>query len=160
MCRANARQLPQPDFKTPKDFAGSETAQNLDVLFRDPAEAEFVGDAVHVAQEPWKAVGKRAVEVENDKRVGHYLKGTRGAKWRSIAPMSRNMRGGIRCAIPPCELRHQLRFVSLWRQSSIGLTTSFELPCKLIFVFVILNAGVSPWWGFVPEQWNPASSYR
>jgi hypothetical protein len=64
----DTRQLPERDFKAPKDFARSETAQNLDVLFRDPAEAEFVSDAIYVAQEPRKAVGERAVEIENNKR--------------------------------------------------------------------------------------------
>src|SRR5712691_5328217 len=67
----DARQFPVRDFKTPKDFARSETAQHLDVLFRDAAEAEFVGDAIYVAEEPRKAIGERAVEIENDKRVGH-----------------------------------------------------------------------------------------
>src|SRR5258705_12057772 len=80
----DARQFPQRDFKTPKDFARTEAAQLLDVLFRDPAEAEFVGDAIYVAQEPRKAIGERAVEVENDKRVGHDPKRTRGAQWRKV----------------------------------------------------------------------------
>jgi hypothetical protein len=67
----DARQFPERDFKTPKDFARTEAAQHLDVLFRDTAEAEFVGDAIYVAEEPRKAIGERPVEVENDKRVGH-----------------------------------------------------------------------------------------
>src|SRR5712664_1770197 len=87
----DTRQFPQRDFKTPKDFARSETAQHLDVLFRDTAEAEPLGDAVHVAQEPRQAVGERAVEVENNKRVGHYPKRTRGVLWRNaLRLMSRN----------------------------------------------------------------------
>jgi len=67
----DARQFPERDFEAPKDFARTEPAQHLDVLFRDAAEAEFVGDAIYVAEEPRKAIGERAVEIENDKRVGH-----------------------------------------------------------------------------------------
>src|ERR1700682_376805 len=74
----NARQFPQRDFKMPKDFARTETAQRFDVLILDAAEAEFVGDAIHVALEPRKAVDERAVEIENNKRVGHDPKRTRG----------------------------------------------------------------------------------
>jgi len=46
-------------------------SQRLDVPVRDAAEAEPVGDVVHVAQEPGKAVGERAVEIEDDEGVGH-----------------------------------------------------------------------------------------
>jgi hypothetical protein len=67
----DARQFPERDFKMPEDFARTETAQHLDVLFRDAAEAEFVGDAIYVSEEPRKAIGERAVEIENDKWVGH-----------------------------------------------------------------------------------------
>ncbi len=35
------------------------------------AKAEAVGDVVHVAQEPRKTVGQRAVEVEDGEGVGH-----------------------------------------------------------------------------------------
>jgi hypothetical protein len=83
----DARQFPERDFKMPKDFARTETAQHLDVLLRDTAEAEFVGDAIYVTEEPRKAIGERAVEIENDKRVGHDLKRARErAMARSIAP--------------------------------------------------------------------------
>ena len=41
-------------------------AQALDLAFGDFAEAEAIGDIVHVAQEPRKAVDQRAVEIEDD----------------------------------------------------------------------------------------------
>ena len=46
-------------------------AQLLDVVVLDAAKAEAVGDVVHVAQEPGKAIGQRAVEVEDGEGVGH-----------------------------------------------------------------------------------------
>ena len=44
--------------------------QRLDILRRDPAEAETIGDLVHIALKPRKAVGERAVEIEDDEGVG------------------------------------------------------------------------------------------
>jgi hypothetical protein len=45
--------------------------QPLDILIRDAAEAEAIGDVVDGAQEPRKAVGQRAVEIEDGEGVGH-----------------------------------------------------------------------------------------
>ena len=57
-------------------------AQGLDVAIRDAAKAEAVGDIVHVAQEPRKAVGQRAVEVEDDEGVGHRFRCFTASGWR------------------------------------------------------------------------------
>jgi len=45
--------------------------QPLDVLIRDAAKAESVGDIIDRPQEPRKAVGQRAVEIEDGEGVGH-----------------------------------------------------------------------------------------
>jgi hypothetical protein len=96
----DSRQFPEGNLKPPEDLARSETAQRFDVLIRDAAEAELVGDAIHVAEEPRKAVGERAVEVENDKRVAHHPNRIRGVQWcRVLCFMSINIRGGIDCAL-------------------------------------------------------------
>ena len=62
------------DLKPPEDLARTGVAQRFDVVVRDTAEAEPVSDTIHVTQKPRKAVGERAVEVENDKRVGHRIR--------------------------------------------------------------------------------------
>ncbi|MGY4488225.1 hypothetical protein ACVWWR_007416 [Bradyrhizobium sp. LM3.2] len=44
--------------------------QSLDILIRDTAKFEAIGDIVNDAQEPRKAVGQRAVEIEYGEGVG------------------------------------------------------------------------------------------
>ena len=116
----DARQFPERDFKTPKDFARTETAQNL----RRPASAtrrklNLLGDAIYVAEEPRKAIGERAVEIENDKLGRALSKRTRGVQWRNVLRlMSKNMRGGIRDAITS----HAL--------GGISLSLSKIFPCR------------------------------
>ena len=45
--------------------------QPFDVRIRHPPEAEAVGDIVDGAPKPRKAVGQRAVEIEDGEGVGH-----------------------------------------------------------------------------------------
>jgi hypothetical protein len=56
-----------------KDFARAGLPQRLNILVRDAAETEPVGDIVHVAQESRKAVGERAVWVEDDEEIAQKL---------------------------------------------------------------------------------------
>jgi hypothetical protein len=49
--------------------------QFFDVFIRNTAEVEAISDIVHVAQEPAKAVGKRAVEIEDNQGLGHWARG-------------------------------------------------------------------------------------
>jgi hypothetical protein len=46
-------------------------AQCFDVVLGDAAEFEPVGDIVHMAPIPRKAVVKRAVEIEDNEGIGH-----------------------------------------------------------------------------------------
>ena len=79
----DARQLPYGDFETSQDFARAGMTQGFDVaVLRNAAEAEAVGDAVHVAQEPRKTVGQRAVEVEDGEEVGHRFRCFMVSGWR------------------------------------------------------------------------------
>ena len=64
------RQLPGRDLQPRQDFAGARMAQAFDVLVGHAAEAKAVGDAIHMALEPGKAVGERAVEIEDNKGIG------------------------------------------------------------------------------------------
>jgi len=68
-CRSqrDARQFPERDFKTAKDFARTDRAA-LDVLFRDTAEAEPLGMLFTLRRNHGRLCGERAVEIENDKR--------------------------------------------------------------------------------------------
>ncbi len=88
----DSRQFPEGNPKPPEDLARSETAQRFDVLIRDAAEAESVGDAIHVAEEPRKAVGERAVEIENDKRVGHGIDCALSALRAGRLPITRRIK--------------------------------------------------------------------
>src|SRR5690349_9504327 len=64
------RQLPGWYVEVPHDLSHAEPAQRLDLVLGDPAEAEPVRHAIHVAQEPGEAVDQRAVEIEDDEGVG------------------------------------------------------------------------------------------
>jgi hypothetical protein len=61
--------LPGRHAEPPQDRSCIAAAQRLDLVRRDTAEAEFVGDAVQDPHEPGKAVRQRAVEIENDELV-------------------------------------------------------------------------------------------
>jgi hypothetical protein len=65
------RQLPQGHFEPAQDLARRSMPQPLDILIGDAAKAEAIGDVVDGAQKPRKAVGQRAVEIEDGEGVGH-----------------------------------------------------------------------------------------
>ena len=61
--------------------------QLLDILIPDAPKAEAIGDVVDGAQEPGKAVGERAVEVEDGEGVGHgggFWSSLTNGIWRAI----------------------------------------------------------------------------
>src|SRR5262245_50797720 len=70
----NEGDLPRRHFEPRYDLARAGVPQFFDVFMRNTAEVEAISDIVHVAQEPAKAVGKRAVEIEDDEGVGHWAR--------------------------------------------------------------------------------------
>ncbi len=64
------RQLPQRHFEPAEDLPRRSMPQPLDILVSYAAKAEAIGDIVDGAQEPRKAVGQGAVEIEDGEGVG------------------------------------------------------------------------------------------
>src|SRR3954463_16530862 len=69
------RQLPQGHIEAVEDLPRRGMPQPLDVLIGDATKAEAVGDVVDGAQKPRKAVGQRAVEIEDGEGVGQWGNG-------------------------------------------------------------------------------------
>src|SRR5262249_45348828 len=65
----NPWETPARDVQGREDFAGAAAAHRFDIV--DAPEAMLVGHGRHHAQKPGKAVGQRAVEIEDDELIGH-----------------------------------------------------------------------------------------
>src|SRR5258707_4176481 len=87
--------------------------QRLDIASRDPAKTESVGDIVHVAQKPRKAVDQRTVEIEDDEGVGHSREQARphlGRNNLSYCVWSNCAQGCVaRLGCPKCHLARCIR---------------------------------------------------
>ena len=83
--------------------------QALDVFIGNAAKSKAVGDPIHMAPEPRKAVGKRAVEIEDDEGIGqgilHEARAEQGTYSKStLRLLCEGRRNGL-CFTPSARVR-------------------------------------------------------